>query len=285
MQYNICVKTRTLAKQPNKIKPTAQAYAELQQAFDHFNIRLFEGKLPQCLLTLQREKKTCGYFSAQRFGDQEGHRVDEIALNPAYFAVEPLQEIMQTIVHEMVHLWQFHFGKPGRGRYHNDEWADKMQAIGLMPSSTGAPGGRRTGDHMADYMIPRGLFDQACQGLLGDQFKISWYDRFPPVEAIAALQMVTAGAQGASSQSAQTPEPKPLGASLASQHEAVHDNLVAITVSSAPINKSNRIRYTCNCKTNIWGKPALKVQCLECQSEFEAEECFSEPARTALKGE
>ncbi len=156
MQYNFIVNPSIATK------PTAQAYAELQHAFDHFNGRLFDGQLPQCLLTLQREKKTCGYFSAQRFGDQAGQRVDEIALNPAYFAVEPLQEIMQTIVHEMVHLWQFHFGKPGRGRYHNDEWADKMQAIGLMPSSTGAPGGRRTGDHMGDYMIAGGLFDTAC---------------------------------------------------------------------------------------------------------------------------
>ena len=266
-------------------KPTEQAYAELQCAFDHFNGRLFDGQLPQCLLTLQREKKTCGYFSAQRFGDQAGQRVDEIALNPAYFAVEPLQEIMQTIVHEMVHLWQYHFGKPGRGRYHNDEWADKMQAIGLMPSSTGAPGGRRTGDHMADYMIPKGLFDQACQELLGEQFKISWYDRFPPVEAITALQMLTAGVHSSSSQSTQTSESQALSASLASQNETVHANLVATAVSSAPVNKSNRIRYSCNCNNNIWGKPALRVQCMECQSEFEAEDCFLAPARTAIKGE
>jgi predicted SprT family Zn-dependent metalloprotease len=118
-------------------KPTAQAYAELQKAYDHFNRELFEGTLPDCLLTLQREKDTYGYFSRNRFISSAGEKIDEIALNPSYFAVQPLVEILQTIAHEMVHLWQAHFGKPGRVRYHNGEFAAKMEAIGLMPSSTG----------------------------------------------------------------------------------------------------------------------------------------------------
>lgn len=50
----------------------------------------------------------------------------------------------------MTHLWQYHFGKPGRRGYHNKEWANKMESIGLMPSSTGQPGGDKTGDKMAE---------------------------------------------------------------------------------------------------------------------------------------
>nr|WP_025465377.1 SprT-like domain-containing protein [Acinetobacter baumannii] len=98
----------------------------------------------------------------------------------------PLLEVLQTLVHEMVHAWQFHFGKPGRRGYHNKEWADKMEAIGLMPSSTGKPGGARTGEKMADYAIPGGLFMQATDKLLTQDFKISWLDRFPPMTTIAA---------------------------------------------------------------------------------------------------
>jgi len=93
--------------------------------------------------------------------------------HPSYFAVVPLLEVLQTLVHEMVHAWQFHFGKPGRRGYHNKEWADKMEAIGLMPSSTGKPGGARTGEKMADYAIPGGLFMQATDKLLTQDFKIS----------------------------------------------------------------------------------------------------------------
>lgn len=153
-------------------QPTPQAYAELQLAYDHFNGALFGGQLPGCLITLQREKRTYGYFSRNRFANLDGQLTDEIALNPCYFAVVPLVETMQTLVHEMVHQWQALFGKPGRGRYHNDQWADKMESIGLMPSSTGRPGGKRTGDHMADYAIEGGRFLQACQALVPDSCRV-----------------------------------------------------------------------------------------------------------------
>lgn len=72
------------------LNPTAQNYSELQRAYDHFNQALFDGRLPSCLITLQREKRTCGYFSQQRFTDLDGRSTDEIALNLAYFAVVPL---------------------------------------------------------------------------------------------------------------------------------------------------------------------------------------------------
>ena len=135
--------------------PTAQAYAELQLAFDHYNRELFAGELPPCLITMQREKRSYGYFSSERFvHHHDKSKTDEIAINPAYFAVVPLLEVLQTVAHEMVHAWQFHFGNPSRSGYHNREWADKMEAIGLMPSSTGQPGGARTGQKMADYAIP-----------------------------------------------------------------------------------------------------------------------------------
>ena len=99
--------------------PTRETYSELQQAYEHFNQRLFDDALPHCLITLQREKRTCGYFSAARFASLDGSTTDEIALNPAYFAAVPIIETLQTLVHEMTHLWQHHFGKPGRARYHN----------------------------------------------------------------------------------------------------------------------------------------------------------------------
>ena len=114
---------------------------------------------------------------------------------------------MQTLVHEMVHLWQAHFGKPGRGRYHNGQWADKMEAIGLMPSSTGKPGGQRTGDCMADYAIEGGRFLQACAALVTADFRISWYDRFPAPEVVAAGQQCEAMQLSAAVGGGSTPRP------------------------------------------------------------------------------
>ena len=240
---------------------TPQAYSELQRAYDHFNAALFESSLQGCLITLQREKRTCGYFSKARFANLEGLLSDEIALNPAYFAVVPLVETMQTLVHEMVHQWQAHHGTPGRGRYHNDEWADKMERVGLMPSSTGQPGGRRTGDHMADYAIERGRFLKACKELVTEEFRISWYDRFPAAEhvhaglATPAVNLSSAVGGG-----------QPPAATV-----AVAASLI-LSEPAAPMaaDKSNRVKYSCACKTNVRGKPGLRLLCLECEAPFSA---------------
>lgn len=236
-----------------KSSPTETAYDELQIAYNHFNDQLFGGSLPNCLLTLQREKKTYGYFSAKRFVNKSGDTTDEIAMNPSYFAVCPIEEIMQTIVHEMCHLWQFHFGNPGRGRYHNKEWAKKMESIGLMPSSTGKEGGAKTGDCMADYIISGGDFEQCCNDLLTSDFRISWADRFVAKERIE--NAITEG-------------------TIDDVTEELSEWGVEITNSEGeivlPESKPTRTKYTCpDCKTNIWGKASLNVLCGDCDVQFE----------------
>lgn len=62
-----------------KDKPTVETYSVLQKAFDFFNKELFDGALPNCLITLQREKSTMGYYSADRFYNvQTSDKIDEI---------------------------------------------------------------------------------------------------------------------------------------------------------------------------------------------------------------
>lgn len=249
-----------------EMKPTQQAYAELQQAYDHFNKRLFEGKLPDCLLTLQREKHTYGYFSKSRFIDRDGRRIDEIALNPSYFAVVPLVEIMQTIVHEMVHLWQYHFGTPGRGRYHNDEWANKMEAIGLMPSTTGLPGGRRTGDRVADYAIDGGAFLRACEVLITNDFKISWLDRFPSSKQMLAAANLPSTALDVSVGGGPAPMHELVEASNNAMQEA--GDLVPAPNFVSQEREQTRCKYVCPCRKRVWGKRSLKIICGECEKPF-----------------
>ena len=65
-----------------KTKPTFEMYSELQTAFDHFNRILFDNKLPECMITLQREASTFGYYSVNRFVKKNGQKIDEIAMNP-----------------------------------------------------------------------------------------------------------------------------------------------------------------------------------------------------------
>ena len=125
-------------------KLTAREYATIQEAYDYFNQALFDGTLPQVLITLQRHGRAFGYFSSERFQSRDGvrPRIHEVALNPEGFRGRSDERILSTLAHEMVHVWQKEYGKAGRGRYHNRQFAAKMHGIGLMPSATGKPAGR-----------------------------------------------------------------------------------------------------------------------------------------------
>src|SRR5205823_1652689 len=58
--------------------------------------------------------------------------------------------------------------------YHNCEWAAKMKEIGLYPSSTGAAGGKETGQNMSHYVIAGGAFATACAALVSEGFRLAW---------------------------------------------------------------------------------------------------------------
>jgi predicted SprT family Zn-dependent metalloprotease len=215
--------------------PTGEVYDEQQQAFNHFNRTLFEGALPPAVLTLQRDRKSYGYFSGSRFVRRTGELADEIALNPAHFAAQPVENTLSTLVHEMVHQWQHHHGKPGRRGYHNQQWAVQMWVVGLIPSHNGQPGGRRTGEKMDHYIREGGAFARSCAALLVQPFTINWLDRF----AMLSQAMPETGV---------LPELTALGVEAARQARV-----------------GNRVKYRCAiCKMQAWGKPNLSLLCGTC---------------------
>jgi hypothetical protein len=160
---------------------TRKEYSAFQQAYDHFNKALFDSALPSCLITMQRRARSYGYFSYDRFHHRQTSEesTDEIALNPNLFLHRTDQEIISVLVHEMTHQWQFVEGKPGRKGYHNQQRAAKMEAIGLMPSHTGEPGGKRTGQAMSHYILANGPFTQAWTTLAAKGFQLQWQSPEP----------------------------------------------------------------------------------------------------------
>jgi predicted SprT family Zn-dependent metalloprotease len=164
--------------------PTQRTYKTLDDAFRFFNERLFSGKLPPCLITMQRTNKAYGYFAGGRFGSVDGKEVtDEVALNPSHFRKRTTEESLSTLVHEMAHLEQHHFGKPGRTSYHNKEWAAMMRAVGLIPSDTGAPGGREVGQKVSHYIEAGGAFAQTCAELTSKGFDALYVELWGDGEA------------------------------------------------------------------------------------------------------
>jgi predicted SprT family Zn-dependent metalloprotease len=152
----------TLATDPTKI-----TYSGFIEAYDYFNDRLFDNRLPRCLITMQRKAGANGYFANKRFGTRDATEItDEIALNPAHFKQRDTTQILSTLVHEMCHLEQHHFGHPSRACYHNREWVELMHRVGLIASATGKEGGMQTGQRMTHYIEHGGAFGRACRELI-----------------------------------------------------------------------------------------------------------------------
>ncbi len=168
-----------MSKKPDR--PTEEMYRSLQRGYDHFNKTLFEGELPQCLITLKRLKRAVGYFSPGAYRLKRGKRTThEITLCTSWLGLKTEQDMASTLVHEMAHLWQDEFGKPGRRGYHNRQWATKMEEVGLQPSTTGEPGGKRTGERVTHYIIRNGVFEESWKKLKGSGYRVAWADPAKP---------------------------------------------------------------------------------------------------------
>ncbi|MCL2139787.1 MAG: SprT-like domain-containing protein [Treponema sp.] len=194
-------------------------YEIFDSFFKYYNEKLFDGKLKDCMIITNRQKRTTGHFRPQTWKNKKSKTepdIHEISINPDFLD----HEWQQTLVHEMVHLWQQDYGKPSRKGYHNSEWAQKMETIGLMPSSTGKPDGKKTGQKIADYPISNGLFMEAFNYLKGKNIKY------------------------------------------------ISQTFIESAKTGTKNTSRSKIKYTCFCGNNVWGKPNLIVICAACNSQF-----------------
>lgn len=236
-------------------------YKEIQEAYDFYNKELFNNELPQCILNFERQKGSKGYFSANRFASdiQEGFS-HEIDLNPEFFKVCGIEQTLSTLVHEMVHLKIFIIGKHGRGRYHNKPWAEEMERVGLIPSNTGAPGGKKTGDKMTHYIDENGLFHKKTIQLLSNDFVITWYDRY--YNGYLNVD------QFVKSNITFTNKDKLLnGKKITGVLEKTGEE-TRLVVNEKTSGK--RYKYSCEC-SSVWGKDNLNITCNICGKDMEKE--------------
>lgn len=218
-------------------KPTKKFYGLFQYLFDYYNGHHFGSEIKDPIIVITRRKNVAGYYIYQKWFHMKENETDELALNPDMFLKYPLLEIGQTIVHEMCHAWQFHYGTPSYRAYHNREWADKMISVGLMPTDTGSPGGKATGFRMDDYPIRGGEFLKVSEELINSEiFAGLYYENNPGI-----FRDIDTDA--------------PL-------FEQIKD--LSLAPSPTEIrDKKTKVKYSCSC-ANLWGRPGLDVHCNSC---------------------
>lgn len=157
---------------PAATNTTKALYDTLYAAYEHFNKELFDGKLPPVVLVLHRKRNAHGYYWPQQWANprQRGRKtasntLPEIALNPETMSRDP-EAVLSTLVHEMVHHEQEVFGKPAKSAVHNEQWAEWMDRVGLTPTSTGKPGGKRVGRSVTHMIVKDGPFAKSCAKFL-----------------------------------------------------------------------------------------------------------------------
>lgn len=261
------------------MKPTDELYKSLMTAYSHFNKVLFDGELPDVIFTVQRQKGVLGYFAPERWSSVDGKHCHEIAINPTHLGQSRIVDVLQTLVHEMVHCWQHCFGTPGRGSYHNKEWAYKMKGMGLQPTSTGLPGGNIVGPQMSDYPIEGGQFLSACETLLSKgSFSIPWIDRHVTPKslmhensAVSAVEVLNSYEEK-DSKLTPTEGKKGEGSSLLEVMQSTYSELLPEN-TFVPVAQSVRAKnkYQCpGCRNRVWGKPNMRIICGDCNTRFEA---------------
>jgi predicted SprT family Zn-dependent metalloprotease len=230
-------------KQTKVITPTEQQFNALNGAYNYFNQKLFKNQLPGCILNFSRLKGTHGFLAPERWKrvGEKHFGTHEISLTPTTLYRTPL-EIFSTLVHEMCHLWQWDFGNPSRNGYHNKEWAAKMKELGLIPSNTGKPGGKETGQKMTHYIEEGGRYQNA-------------FNRMPKKHILPFTslegEIMKSLIEGSSGSDGEDDERRKRLRKL------------------RPVSR-NKTKYSCpGCKVNVWGKPGLKIKCVECNEEFE----------------
>jgi predicted SprT family Zn-dependent metalloprotease len=150
------------------VKYTQEFYEGLQKAYDRFYKELFDGELPQCLITLQRKTNILGFYRKSAFTNSKNENIAEIALNPDYFLGRTINEILSTLVHEQAHLFCDVRGYVSRKGWHSRQWCEVMkEQCGLQPVSCKDGKDCDAGGAKMTHRIVEGdLFDTVCQQLL-----------------------------------------------------------------------------------------------------------------------
>lgn len=107
----------------------------LETAFDKLNERFFDNELPRPMVTIQSTPKAYGHFTMyDAWVGDEGKK--EINLG-AETLNRPIDNVIATLVHEMVHYYCFIRGikdTSNAGRYHNKRFKAEAESRGLSIS-------------------------------------------------------------------------------------------------------------------------------------------------------
>lgn len=203
----------------------------LYEAFDKMNERFFNGEVPRPTITIQTRgtAKAYGWCSVNPIWEGE-EKTHEINITAEY-ANRPFIDIMETLLHEVVHLDNIVKGIKDcsrGGTYHNKKFKEGAERVGLIVKKT------------EQYGF---AFTEASEELI--EIIKSWgLDETTFNTARIDFEKVRSGGDESEDTNPKTGQKR---------------------------RKSSSIKYVCGCGTIIRATKEVNVICGDCGTRFEAE--------------
>ena len=136
----------------------------LNKVFDLLNAEFFESTLSRPTITIQSTPKAYGHFSLRedtwisKLGGTHEINIGAGTLS------RPIEEVAATLLHEMVHYYNYERGIQDCSRgntYHNRRFKEAAEARGLIVTHSDKYGWSHTSpsDHLLEVILDNGLTD------------------------------------------------------------------------------------------------------------------------------
>lgn len=137
----------------------SRAVGQLEKMYNCLNWDFFDGVLPVPIITVQSKPGTMGHCTVAKVWQRPDGSTYELNI-AAEVLNYPIEETLDTILHEMVHLWRREkkIQECSRqGRYHNKRFKEEAEARGLECYYMGEKYGWNTkpGDRLVEYALSK----------------------------------------------------------------------------------------------------------------------------------
>lgn len=116
----------------------SRAVGQLEKMYNKINMDKFNGELPVPIITVQSKKGTWGHCSVSKIWKRKEDNTYEMNISAECVGKE-IEEIIDTLIHEMIHLYCREKGikEVSRGGvYHNSKFKELAEEKGLITFKT-----------------------------------------------------------------------------------------------------------------------------------------------------
>lgn len=134
--------------------PYRETITFLHQWVDRFNAEFCGGRLPRAAVSLSRDRRSrLGWYLPSRDGLSLNYRVN---LNTRHLT-RKTDEVLETLLHELLHLEEHLFGKPGKGNYHTRGFQKRCEDLGIPCDHRGCNLGIRRPSPFTELLEHHGI--------------------------------------------------------------------------------------------------------------------------------